>query len=166
MITNAKTPVSLWRKLSLATMVAGTTAVLSTAALAGQCPADKVAANAMKPGPSEPAGVTDEVLSHVDLSKEAVHLKDRMFRMRRLVVQPGGVVPTHSHGDRPALIYIIEGSITEYSSNCAVPIEHKAGEAAMESVGLSHWWKNNGSKPAVLISADILHTETMDDHMM
>ena len=166
MITNAKTPISLWRKLSVATMVAGTTAILSTAALAGQCPADKVATNAMQNGATEPVGVTDEVLSHIDLSKEAVKLNDRLFRLRQLVVQPGGVVPTHSHGDRPALIYIVDGSITEYSSNCAVPIEHKAGEAAMESVGLSHWWKNNGSKPVVLISADILHTESMDDPMM
>ena len=166
MITNTKMPASLWRRLSVTAMVAGTSVLLSTVALAGECPADKVAANAMKPGATEPAGVTDEVLSHIDLSKEAIMLDDHMFRLRRLVVQPGGVVPWHDHSDRPALIYIVEGSITEYSSNCAVPIEHKAGEAAMESVGLSHWWKNNGSKPAVLISADILHTESMDSHMM
>jgi hypothetical protein len=30
--------------------------------------------------------------------------------------------------------------------------------------GTSHWWKNTGSEPAVLLSADILHTD--DEHMM
>jgi quercetin dioxygenase-like cupin family protein len=165
MITNAKTPVSLWRTLSVAAMIAGATAILSTAALAGECPADKVGANAMQPA-TEPAGVTDEVLSHIDLSKEALKLEDRMFRLRRLVVQPDGVVPWHSHGDRPALIYIIAGSITEYSSNCTVPIEHHAGEAAMESVGLSHWWKNNGSEPVTLISADIVEVKSDDQQTM
>ena len=166
MSTNAKTPVSLWRTLSVAAIVAGTTAFLSTAVLAGECPADKVSANAMQPGATEPSGVTDEVLSHIDLSKEALKLEDRTFRLRRLVVQPDGVVPWHSHGDRPALIYIVEGTITEYSSNCAVPIEHHAGEAAMESVGLSHWWKNNGSEPVTLISADIIEVKSDDQQTM
>ena len=50
--------------------------------------------------------------------------------MRRLAIKPGGVVPWHSHDDRPALIYVVVGEITEYASNCAVPIVHKAGEVA------------------------------------
>jgi len=112
------------------------------------------------------AGVTDNVLTSIDLAKEAVKLNDRMFRLRRLEVQPGGVVPMHSHGDRPALIYIVSGTITEYSSNCTVPVVHKAGEAAMESVGLTHWWKNTGSEVSVLISADLLHTKKEDGQMM
>nr|MBA3812485.1 cupin domain-containing protein [Caulobacteraceae bacterium] len=76
-------------------------------------------------------------------------------RLRRLVVQPGGVVPWHSHADRPALIMTVSGAITEYRSTCAVGIEHPAGDVAKESGGISHWWKNNGSVPAELIAADI-----------
>ena len=37
-------------------------------------------------------------------------------------------MPWHSHEDRPALIYIVSGSIHEYESNCSVAVEHKAGE--------------------------------------
>jgi len=148
----------IWRDLSIASAVAGALALASAAAQAGECPADKVGVDVTKPGPKEPKGVTDEVLSSIDLSNEMVKLEDRLFRIRRLEILPGGVVPWHSHGDRPALIYIVSGSVTEYSSNCAVPIEHKAGEAATESVGLSHWWRNNGTSAAVLISSDILHT--------
>jgi quercetin dioxygenase-like cupin family protein len=144
------------RAVTLAAVLAAT-AGLAAAAQAGQCPADKrVEAGKGQPMSSAPAkAVTDTVLSHIDLAHEQVALKDRQFRLRRLVVQPGGVVPWHSHGERPALIYIVSGEITEYASNCAVPITHKAGEAAMESHGLAHWWKNNGSQPVVLLSADI-----------
>lgn len=152
---------------SLAALAAvGSLALASSGAFAGACPADQVRNNAMGPGATMPEGVTDEVLSTIDLSKEAIQVQDRLFRLRRLVIQPGGVVPWHEHGDRPALIYVVEGSMTEYSSNCAVPIIHKAGEAAMESAHLAHWWKNTGDRPAVLLSADILHTENKNDHMM
>jgi hypothetical protein len=57
---------------------------------------------------------------------------------------------------RPANIYVISGSITEYRSTCSVPIEHKAGDVTAEFGALSHWWKNNTKRPTVLISADML----------
>jgi quercetin dioxygenase-like cupin family protein len=72
------------------------------------------------------------------------------MRLRKLVVQPGGIVPWHSHEKRPANIYIISGSITEYRSTCAVPIEHGAGDVPSEFGPLAHWWKNNAKKPTVL----------------
>ncbi len=135
-------------------------------AFAGECPADQVAADAMAPGATAPEGVTDEVLASIDLSSKGGDWKGNALRFRKLVVQPGGVVPWHSHEARPANILIVEGSITEYRSTCKVPIEHKAGEVTAESGELAHWWKNNGSKPAVLYSADILPPMQKDDHVM
>ncbi len=55
-----------------------------------------------------------------------------MFRFRKLVVQPGGIVPWHEHSARPANILVVEGSITEYRSTCKVPIEHAAGDVDAE----------------------------------
>ena len=55
------------------------------------------------------------------------------------------------HAERPAIIYIIEGEINEYASNCAVPIPHKAGDVVAETKGISHWWKNLGDKTVVLL---------------
>ena len=154
------------RGLLLAGLTAGTLLTTATAAVAGECPAGKAGGNPLADAATAPAGVTDDVLSSIDLSKETVKLNDRQFRLRRLEVQPGGIVPLHAHDDRPALIYVVSGSITEYSSGCTVPIVHKAGEAAMESIGLMHWWKNTGSEVAVLISADLLHTQSSNDHTM
>ena len=142
--------------------IAGAAAVfafLSASAFANGCPAGKMVADGLgqKAGATMPAGVTDTVLASIDLSKEKVALPDHQLRMRRLVIQPGGVVPWHSHGDRPAVIYIVEGEITEYASTCAVPIVHKAGDVSREVHSTSHWWKNTSDKTVVLLSADVLH---------
>jgi quercetin dioxygenase-like cupin family protein len=134
----------------------GSTAFIPPA-FAGECPTDKVQANVTKPVDFKATGVTDTVLATIDLSKEPIKAAGRMQRVRRLVIQPGGIVPWHSHDDRPALIYIIEGEINEYNSNCAVPIVHKAGDVARETYGTAHWWKNTTDKPVVLLSFDILH---------
>ncbi|BCH20872.1 cupin [Mesorhizobium sp. L-8-10] len=144
-------------------LLAAAAAFYASPSHAGQCPADQVATNAAQSMPNQPEGVTDEVISSIDLSSKGDAWKGNMFRLRKLVVQPGGVVPWHEHTVRPANILVIEGAITEYSNSCSVPIEHKAGEATAEFGQLSHWWKNNGPVPAVLYSADILPPAT-DDH--
>ena len=171
-IEKLRTP---WRRLCLAGACAVATVVGGgSAATAGQCPADKVVTAASGGGPpsgaaTAPRDVTDTVIGSIDLGRErSVGVDDRLFRLRRLVVQPGGVVPWHSHGNRPALIYIVEGEITEYASTCAVPIVHRAGETAPETHATAHWWKNTGRRPVVLLSADLFPTadEHMDAHMM
>ncbi len=128
---------------------------LFPAAIAGECPAGKSGDNVTPPGPSEPKGLKDEVISSIDLG-QGYNVPDRQFRMRRLEISPGGIVPWHSHESRPAHIYVIKGNITEYRSNCATPIEHRQGEAVAEQGAISHWWRNNSRRMVVLISADIL----------
>jgi quercetin dioxygenase-like cupin family protein len=133
-------------------------------AFAGECPADKMKADATKPVNYGPKGVTDNVLSMLDLSKEKVAIARHLMRVRRLEVQPGGIVPWHSHAERPALIYVMSGEIFENASNCAVPILHKAGEVARETHATSHWWQNTGKMPATLLSFDIVADP--NDHNM
>lgn len=131
---------------------------------AGGCPAGKELADAMKPVDYAASGVTDTVLASIDLAKEPVKIDGRKLRLRKLVIQPGGIVPWHSHGDRPAIIYIIQGEVTEYASNCSVPLVHKAGDTTPELHATSHWWKNTGKETVILLSADLLHDEA--DHNM
>ena len=140
-----------------------------TAATAAECPADKKVADGQgqKPGTTMPKDVTDVVRSSTDLSKEPLALNNRLFRLRQLEMKPGGIVPWHSHNERPAMIYIVSGEVVEYASNCAVPIVHKAGDVAPEKNGTSHWWQNTGATNAVLISVDLFPNEPKNDaHMM
>ena len=166
MFMNAMNGKTLWRTLSLAGVVAGALAIGATASFAGECPANKMVADGQGQQDKSMAAkdVTDVVLASIDLSKEMIAANDRQFRMRRLEIKPGGIVPWHSHADRPALIYVVQGVVTEYASTCAAPIVHKAGDVSVDA-GRSHWWKNTGKKTVVLISADILH-DKMEEHMM
>jgi quercetin dioxygenase-like cupin family protein len=156
-------------RMAVAGVFAGTLVIAATAASAGECPADKKVADGQgqKPGPTAPRDVTDVVRATTDLSKEPAAIKSRQFRLRQLEMKPGGIVPWHSHGDRPAMIYIVSGEVVEYASSCAVPIVHKAGDIAPEKNGTSHWWQNTGKTPVVLISVDLFPVEMkMDQHMM
>ena len=145
------------RRLAQSVALAALATLAAGAALAGECPADKRVADGrgQAMGPTMPQGVTDVVRAMTDLSREPLALQGRSFRLRQLDIQPGGIVPWHSHDNRPAMIYTVSGEVTEYASSCAVPIVHRAGDVAPEKNGTSHWWKNTGSTPAVLISVDL-----------
>ena len=133
------------------------------AALAGDCPSGHTA-NARGPADRAVKGVTDTTLGAIDLGKEQAKITGRELRFRRMVIEAGGVVPWHSHDDRPALIYVAEGEIVEYASTCAEPIVHKAGEIRAETLGTSHWWKNHTASKVVLFIADVRRDPT--DHNM
>ena len=166
--TATQSPITL-RAVAKTLALAGALAFASTVAFAGECPTDKKVADGQgqKPGPSMPKEVTDVVRSSTDLSKEPAAIKNRLFRLRQLEMKPGGIVPWHSHNERPAMIYVVSGEVVEYASSCAVPIVHKAGDVAPEKNGTSHWWQNTGNTPAVLISVDLFPQEMkMDAHMM
>lgn len=121
-------------------------------AFAGECAAPGTLD--LSAAPTAPKAVTDDVLGAIDLG-EQIDFAGHALRLRKLVVQPGGIVPLHSHEHRPALILTASGEITEYRNSCAKPIVHRAGDLAREVKGVSHYWVNNGSKPAILYSADV-----------
>ena len=140
-----------------------------SAAQAGECPADQHRPNGTGQPMSAlgPSGVTDVVITSTELSREPVSIQGRLFRARKLDIAPGGVVPWHSHSDRPALLLIATGEITEYASTCAVPIVHKAGDITPERSPTSHWWKNSGKQPVVIYAFDLFRSEDKhDEHMM
>jgi quercetin dioxygenase-like cupin family protein len=155
------------RRTAMAAVIAAGLAS-ADAAQAGTCPADKMRPDGSgeKMNSTPAKDVTDAVLASVDLAKEPAAVKDRLLRLRRLEIKPGGVVPWHEHANRPAIIYIISGEIVEYASTRAVPIVHRAGETATETHTTSHWWKNLGQETVVLLSADFFPTAATDHHMM
>jgi quercetin dioxygenase-like cupin family protein len=150
-------------------MIAGAFAVAAGSAFGGECPADKRVPDGQGQKMSTAAArdVTDVIRTVTDLSKEPADIQGRQLRLRQLDIGPGGIVPWHSHDNRPAMIYIVSGEVIEYASNCAVPIVHKAGDVAPEKKGTSHWWQNTGTEKVVLISVDLFPVASKaDDHMM
>jgi len=145
---------ALGRSLALACAIAGSLA-LSANAVAGECPADKMKPNTREKVDYKPVGVSDVTLGSIDLGKQPAHIEGRELRFRKLTIEPGGIVPWHSHDDRPALIFVQQGEIVEYASNCEVPIVHKAGDLRPEVFGTAHWWKNLGKETVILYVGDV-----------
>ena len=115
---------------------------LGVSAQAGSCPKDKVLSIPRSIESKDSVGVGRETLAIVKLAGWR-GVGDLFLRTRRLTVDPHGIIPTHTHEDRPSIVYLVSGELIEHSTFCSVPIRHKAGEWAEEfGAGHGHWWEN------------------------
>ena len=106
----------------------------------------------------EMRGVTVEVLATVDLAGEIEGMAGRRLRMRMVTIEPGGVFgPIHDHKDRPGIVYILQGTITDHRDGVAT--DYGPGLGWPEDRNTLHWLENRGSIPAVEISVDIVWRE-------
>lgn len=109
--------------------------------------------------PAPPAhGVTVDLLAAVDLAGEIEGMAGRQLRMRRVTIEPGGVFgPLHDHRDRPGLVYVLQGTITDHRDGVAT--DYGPGPGWPEDRHTNHWLENRGSIPAVEVSVDIVRSE-------
>ena len=106
----------------------------------------------------ETRGVTSELLAAVDLGPEIEGMAGRRLRMRMVTIEPGGVFgPMHDHVDRPGLVYVLEGTITDHRDGVAT--EYGPGVGWPEDRHTYHWLENRGTTPAVEVSVDIVKKE-------
>ncbi len=103
----------------------------------------------------ETKGVTVKLLSALDLGLEIEGMEGRQFRMRMVTIDPGGVFgPIHDHKDRPGMVYILQGTITDHRNGMTK--EYGPGVGWPEDKNTTHWLENSGTSPAVEISVDIV----------
>ena len=102
----------------------------------------------------ETKGVTVNQLAAVDLGPEIEGMAGRELRMRLVTIEPGGVLgPVHNHNDRPGVVYILQGTITDHRDGAAQ--EYGPGVGWPEDKDTTHWLENRGAIPAIEISVDI-----------
>lgn len=99
------------------------------------------------------------LLGAISLADDFPQMVGRDLRARVIVVQPGGVVAVHQHEQRPGVAYIIEGEITEHRSDESEPVLRRAGDAAFEKSGISHWWQNHSDTPTTALVVDIVPSD-------
>lgn len=130
--------------------------VLAAPAIAGVCAEEDVLTEPRELRQAPSIAVGRQVLAEVDLTgwRDMGNFK---LRTRRLIIDINGVVPTHNHGDRPSIVYILDGEILEHNAYCAKPILHVTGDVAAESgPGHIHWWENVSDRPVVVLSSDVI----------
>ena len=112
------------------------------------------AAGQRRQPPTTDVGRSEEILRSLDLTGELESGKGRPLRMRKLTVQPGGVIALHNHVDRPAVTYMLQGQMTYYQEG-RPDVVSNPGEGFAEGRTTTHWGENTGKVPAVWIAVDI-----------
>jgi quercetin dioxygenase-like cupin family protein len=108
-------------------------------------------------GAPETHGVKVELLSVVDLGPEIEGMTGRQLRMRMVTIDPGGVFgPVHDHVDRPGMVYVLQGTITDHRNG--VTTDYGPGVGWPEDRNTMHWLENKGTVPAIEISVDIVRS--------
>jgi quercetin dioxygenase-like cupin family protein len=106
----------------------------------------------------ETKGVAVEMLATVELGDEIEGMAGRQLRMRMVTMEPGGVFgPIHDHVDRPGLVYVLQGTITDHRDGVAT--DYGPGVGWPEDRNTTHWLENRGTTAAVEISVDIVRHE-------
>lgn len=117
----------------------------------------KLASDKHLDGPTKTTGIASVTqLGSLDLGKDFSGMQGHHFRVRELVIEPGGIVAVHEHDSRPGVAYILEGEIIEHRNNKQAPILHKKGSTAFETSGVSHWWENKTKSNVRALVVDIL----------
>ena len=105
----------------------------------------------MKP-PTETKGLDAKLVSTVDLAHD---MAGYQLRLRKITLESGGVAGLHSHKDRPAFAYILEGTVTEGREGGYSKQLH-AGDVITESRDVVHWAENKTSGKVVIVGVDII----------
>jgi quercetin dioxygenase-like cupin family protein len=92
----------------------------------------------------------------VDLGPEIAGMEGRQLRLRLLTIEPGGYIGNHSHKDRPAVVYFLQGTDTVTDGDGSVKT-FKPGDSGSANHETTHWHRNDGKEPVVFIAVDILH---------
>jgi quercetin dioxygenase-like cupin family protein len=104
--------------------------------------------------PAANKGLSAEALQSLDLSEEIDSTKGRPLRMRKIMLQPGGVIGLHTHKDRPAVSYFLQGQVT-YHQEGKADVVVGPGQGFAEGKATTHWAENRGTMPAIWIAVDI-----------
>jgi quercetin dioxygenase-like cupin family protein len=92
----------------------------------------------------------------VDLGPEIEGMAGRQLRMRLLKIEPGGHIGIHSHKDRPAMVYFLQGTDTVIAEDGSSKTFH-AGDMSGATKDTTHWHRNDGKDDVLLVAVDVFH---------
>lgn len=101
-------------------------------------------------------GFTASKTTIVELGPEIDGMAGRQLRMRMLTIEPGGYIGLHSHKDRPAVVYFMQGTDEVGQADGSKKILHP-GDTSTATSNTTHFHRNVGSDNVILIAVDIFH---------
>jgi quercetin dioxygenase-like cupin family protein len=115
------------------------------------CPAERVLANARSEGFGATAGVQVEDIALVPTADST-----RALRLRRITVEPGGVIAWHDHAAIQGMALLVAGEMVELRNTCLDPILYRAGDVAIEDAQTAHSWRNESDARAVVLVSHVV----------
>ena len=104
--------------------------------------------------PTERVGISGVHLSTVALPTDFDMSRGRLLRMREVTIQPGGFLPMHTHANRPAVAYVLQGTLTEHLEGQGEPMHLTPGRHYATHT-IPHALQNLGNTPVVFIEVDL-----------
>src|SRR5262245_58004277 len=102
--------------------------------------------------PAENKGLDAKVESTIDLAPD---FPGYQLRLRTITFEPGGVAGIHSHKQRPAFAYILQGTLTELRPGGYEKIVGPGG-IITEARDVRHWAENRSGAKVMLVGVDLL----------
>jgi quercetin dioxygenase-like cupin family protein len=115
-----------------------------------------VVAHAQQAAPKGNEGFKATPKQAVDLGPEFDGMSGRQLRMRTITIAPGGHIGIHSHKDRPAVVYFLQGTDTVTFGDGSSKV-FRAGDTSSANKDTTHWHRNDGTEPVMLVAVDIFH---------
>jgi len=101
-------------------------------------------------------GFTASKTTTVELGPEIDGMAGRQLRMRVLTIEPGGYIGIHSHKDRPAVVYFMQGTDEVGLADGTTKILHP-GDTSTATKDTTHYHRNVGKDNVILIAVDVFH---------
>ncbi|WP_395645554.1 cupin domain-containing protein [Terricaulis sp.] len=117
-----------------------------------ECPPERVQANARSGSDPQSIGVEAVDIAFTPLASDPT----RAVRLRRITVQPGGVIAWHTHTALQGMAILLSGEMTEFRNSCLDPIVHHAGDVTREDADTAHGWRNLSDQPAVILVSHVV----------
>lgn len=99
-------------------------------------------------------GFTASKTTVVDLGPEIEGMAGRQLRLRLLTIEPGGYIGLHSHKNRPAVVYFMQGTDEVGLEDGSKKILHP-GDTSTATGTTTHYHRNIGQDNVVLIAVDV-----------
>ena len=104
--------------------------------------------------PKGNVGFTASKTTVVELGPEFEGMSGRELRMRMLTIEPGGYIGMHSHKNRPAVVYFMQGTDEVGLADGTRKTMHP-GDTSKATGNTTHYHRNIGKDNVVLIAVDV-----------
>jgi quercetin dioxygenase-like cupin family protein len=116
--------------------------------------APRIPVSIAEDAPKDNKGLTVSKTTVVELGSEIAGMEGWSLRQRLFTIEPGGHIGIHSHKDRPAVAYFVQGTVVVTRDDGSSQTFH-AGDTTAETKDATHWHRNVGTDAAILIATDI-----------